>query len=90
MFSASAFVQGALIAAIYLVTSAPGVLACGGSLVRYAAGFPVVFALAWLAQIAAGNSLVSYWGVEYVIFALIFGVTALSLTVGAVTAGFLG
>jgi uncharacterized membrane protein YadS len=29
--------------------------------------------LAWLAQIAAGNATVSYWGVEYVIFALIFG-----------------
>ena len=29
--------------------------------------------LAWLAQVAAGNATANYWGIEYVIFALILG-----------------
>jgi uncharacterized membrane protein YadS len=73
VFSTTAITQAAMICVVYLITSLPGVSACGGSAVRYAAGFPIVFALAWLAQVAAGNATVSYWGVEYVIFALVFG-----------------
>ena len=51
----------------------PGILALGGSAARYAAGFPIVFALAWFAQVLAGNATASYWGIEYVIFALVLG-----------------
>jgi uncharacterized membrane protein YadS len=57
----------------YLAVSLPGALMLGASGLRYVAGFPVVFALAWAAQLAAGNSTVSYWGIEYVIFALLLG-----------------
>ena len=32
-----------------------------------------MFALAWIAQAIAGNSTLSYWGLEYVIFALVIG-----------------
>lgn len=63
----------AVLCVVYLVTSLPGILALGGSAARYVAGFPVVFALAWLAQILAGNATASYWGIEYVIFALVLG-----------------
>lgn len=73
VFAPGAIGQAAVICLVYLATSLPGILACGGSAVRYAAGFPFVFLLAWLAQIVAGHATVSYWGVEYVIFALIFG-----------------
>jgi uncharacterized membrane protein YadS len=73
VFAPAAIGSVALICVVYLVTSLPGILACRGSAARYAAGFPIVFALAWLAQIVAGNATVNYWGVEYVIFALIFG-----------------
>jgi uncharacterized membrane protein YadS len=66
---------------VYLLTSLPGILALGGSATRYIAGFPVVFALAWFAQIMAGNATASYWGIEYVIFALIIGLL-ISNTVG--------
>ncbi len=60
---------------IYLVTSLPGAIALGASAARYIAGFPIVFAIAWLAQVVAGNATTSYWGIEYVIFALLFGLT---------------
>jgi uncharacterized membrane protein YadS len=65
--------QLAIVCILYLLVSAPGIIALGGSAARYAAGFPIVFALAWLAQVLAGNATASYWGIEYVIFALVLG-----------------
>jgi uncharacterized membrane protein YadS len=79
VFSSTSFLSAAVICMLYLVTSLPGVLACGGSAARYIVGFPIVFALAWLAQIVAGNATVNYWGVEYVIFALVFGLVISNL-----------
>lgn len=49
--------------------------------VRYLAGFPVVFALAWTAMLLAGYAGSSAWGLEYVIFALLLGLL-ISNTVG--------
>jgi uncharacterized membrane protein YadS len=63
----------AVLCATYLASSLPGAVALGASVLRYAVGFPLVFLLAWVAQIAAGHVIVSYWGIEYVIFALVFG-----------------
>src|SRR3990172_7367509 len=45
----------------------------GASVGKYIIGFPIVYALAWLSQFIAGNSTLNYWGLEYVIFALIIG-----------------
>ena len=56
-----------------LSVSALGLAVMGANLRRYAAGFPVVFVLAWLALLIAGHSGVSYWGLEYVLFALAIG-----------------
>ena len=53
--------------------SAIGIALLGGKVGRYVLGFPVVYVLAWLSQVLAGNSTVSYWGLEYVIFALTIG-----------------
>ena len=56
-----------------------GLLAASGawlmraSLVRFAAGFGVLYAFTWLAQVIAGSTGVSAWGLEYVIFALLLG-----------------
>jgi uncharacterized membrane protein YadS len=61
---------GAVIGLAFLVLTAIGVALLGGSARRYALGFPVVYGLAWLSQAAAGNATVSYWGLEYVLFAL--------------------
>ena len=57
----------------FLTLSATGIVLMGGRLAHYAVGFPVVYALAWLAQVAAGHSGVKYWGLEFVLFALLFG-----------------
>lgn len=53
--------------------SIPGALILGARLAGYATGFVAVFVLALAAQWLAGNEQVSYWGVEYVIFALVLG-----------------
>jgi uncharacterized integral membrane protein (TIGR00698 family) len=62
-----------LLGAGLFLLSLPGALLLGARVVRYAAGFGVVFVLALVAQWLAGNATVSYWGVEYVIFALAIG-----------------
>lgn len=63
----------AVVCVVYLIASLPGIIALRGRASRYCLGFPVVFGLAWLAQILAGNASASYWGIEYVIFALVIG-----------------
>ena len=65
----------------FLTISAAGIVLMGGSLAQYAMGFPVIYALAWLAQVAAGHSSVKFWGLEFVLFALLFGLL-ISNTIG--------
>ncbi|MBI2527418.1 MAG: putative sulfate exporter family transporter [Candidatus Rokubacteria bacterium] len=65
----------------YLVLAAIGIALMGGSVGKFVVGFPVVYALAWLSQVIAGNSTINYWGFEYVIFALVIGLL-ISNTVG--------
>jgi len=57
----------------YLVLSAIGIAIMDGRVGKFVVGFPIVYALAWLSQFIAGNSTVNYWGLEYVIFALLIG-----------------
>jgi uncharacterized integral membrane protein (TIGR00698 family) len=56
-----------------LCLSVLGVALTGGKAAAHAAGFPIVFALGWLAQTIASNSQIAAWGLEYVIFALFLG-----------------
>jgi uncharacterized integral membrane protein (TIGR00698 family) len=73
VFSAKNLKAAAVIGLAFLLLSTIGVALLGGNVRRYAIGFPVVYVLASLAQVVAGNSTVSYWGLEYVIFALVIG-----------------
>jgi hypothetical protein len=57
----------------YLILTAIGIALMGGRVGAFIAGFPLVYALAWLSQFIAGNTTVNYWGLEYVIFALLIG-----------------
>src|SRR6266511_913913 len=57
----------------FLILSAIGVVLMGGNVVNYTIGFPVVYVLAWLSHVIAGNATMNYWGLEYVIFSLIIG-----------------
>lgn len=65
----------------YLVLAAIGIALLGGKAVPFLIGFPVLFALAWVARFLAGNGLFVDWGIEYVIFALFIGLL-ISNTVG--------
>jgi uncharacterized membrane protein YadS len=73
VFSAANLKATAVIGGGYLLLSALGIALLGGNLRRYVVGFPVIYALASISQVLAGNSTVQYWGLEYVIFALGIG-----------------
>jgi len=73
VFSGQNLAASALIGLAYLILSAIGVALLGGSVTRYAVAFPGVYVLAWLGQAVAGNATLSYWGLEYVLFALVLG-----------------
>lgn len=53
--------------------SAAAVFLTNGSVKRFLLGFPVLFVVASLSQVIAGNVAVSAWGVEYVIVAFAIG-----------------
>jgi uncharacterized membrane protein YadS len=57
----------------FLILSAVGIVLMGGNVGKYVIGFPVVYILAWLSHVIAGNATMNYWGLEYVIFALLIG-----------------
>jgi uncharacterized integral membrane protein (TIGR00698 family) len=63
------------------VVSAIGIALIGGKVGPFLLGLPVVFALAWGARVLAGNGLFVDWGIEYVILALMLGLS-ISNTVG--------
>ncbi len=73
VFSGENIWRSVVIGVSYLILSAIGIALMGGNIGKYIIGFPVVFVLAWLSQLIAGNSTVNYWGLEYVIFALLIG-----------------
>lgn len=58
---------------IYFGIAAVVVRLLGGRVTGFILGFPLVFALAWVAQMLAGNSVANELGLEYVIFALGLG-----------------
>ncbi len=66
--------QGALlILAGFWLLAAIAIVLMGEKLGRFLIGFPVVFVLAAAAFFIAGNDTVTYYGIEYVIWALLIG-----------------
>ena len=63
----------AVIGIIFLFLSSLAVAASGNNIKKYVAGFGVIFILAILSLIIAGNKSISYYGIEYVVFALLIG-----------------
>jgi len=63
------------------ILASAGVVLMRESFARFAIGFPALFALACLALLIAGNTTISGWGLEYVIFAFVLGL-AISNSVG--------
>ena len=64
---------------LLLVPATAGAVAMGIKPARFIAGFSVVYALAFLAQVIAGNAVMSAWSLEYVLFALVVGLVAKNL-----------
>ncbi|MBO9659772.1 MAG: putative sulfate exporter family transporter [Chitinophagaceae bacterium] len=62
-----------LLGVIFLLLSSIVVLFGKGDLRRYTIGFSTIFVLATISLILAGNTTVSYYGLEYVVFALMIG-----------------
>ena len=57
----------------FLMLSAIAVKLSGGSIKKYLPAFIIVYLLAILSLVIAGNDIVNYLGVEYVVFGLIIG-----------------
>ena len=73
VFSGENIGRSVVIGVAYLILAAIGIALMGGNVGQFVVGFPVVYVLAWVAQFIAGNSTLNYWGLEYVIFALVIG-----------------
>lgn len=65
---------------VFLIVSSISISLSGGDAARFAKGFALVFFLAILSLIIAGNKTINYYGIEYVVFALLAG-----LLIGNVT-----
>ncbi len=62
------------IALIYLALAGIAIALAGGNVLRYIGGFLFIYLLATIAFIIGGNATVSYYGLEYVVFALLIGI----------------
>ena len=58
---------------VFAALSSIAIRLSGGSIRKYLAGFGLIFLLGILSLIIAGNKVIHYYGVEYVIFGLIIG-----------------
>ena len=63
----------AAIGLLYLVLTAVAAIVSGSSIKKYIAGFAVIYIIAIFSMIVAGNKSISYYGIEYVVFALLIG-----------------
>src|SRR5678816_3504735 len=63
----------AVIGIIFLFLSSLAVAASGNNVKQYIAGFGIIFILALFSLMIAGNKSISYYGIEYVVFALLIG-----------------
>jgi uncharacterized membrane protein YadS len=68
-----------LIGVVFLLLAVVAVILLGGNLRRFVTGFGVVYMLGILSLIIAGNSTISYIGLEYVIFGLLIGLAISNL-----------
>ena len=73
IFSGENLLWAVAIGVAYLVITALAFTLMGQKPGAVLAGFPLVFGLAWLAQLVAGNFTVQYFGIEYVLWCLFLG-----------------
>jgi uncharacterized integral membrane protein (TIGR00698 family) len=73
VFTAENLLAAAVIGIAFLVLGAVALALLGEKARAVVLGFPLVFGLAWLAQVIAGNHTVQYYGIEYVLWCLFLG-----------------
>ena len=61
------------IGVVFFLLSSVAVVASGTNIKKYLAGFSIIYLIAILSLVIAGNSTVNYYGIEYVVFALLIG-----------------
>lgn len=60
--------------AVFLALASIAIGLSGGNVARFAGGFALIYFLAIVSFIIGGNKSVSYFGLEYVVFALLIGI----------------
>ncbi len=65
---------------VFLALSGLAIQAAGGNFGRYATGFALIFGLAFVSLVLAGNKTINGLGIEYVVFALLIGLALGNLT----------
>jgi uncharacterized integral membrane protein (TIGR00698 family) len=65
---------------VFLALAGIAIWLSGGSVKRFALGFALIFFLGVLSLIIAGNKVIYYYGLEYVVFALTIGLLIGNLT----------
>lgn len=60
--------------AVFMALASIAIGLSGGNVVRFAGGFALIYFLAIVSFIIGGNKSVSYFGLEYVVFALLIGI----------------
>ena len=60
--------------AVFLALASVAIGLSGGSVARFAGGFALIYFLAIVSFIIGGNKSLSYFGLEYVVFALLIGI----------------
>jgi uncharacterized integral membrane protein (TIGR00698 family) len=63
----------AIIGLAFFLLSSVAVAASGSSIKKYATGFSIIFVTGIISLIIAGNKSISFYGIEYVVFALLIG-----------------
>lgn len=65
---------------IFMIISSISISLSGGSAYKFIRGFTLIFLLGIVSLIIAGNKTVNYYGIEYVVFALLAGLLIGNLT----------
>jgi uncharacterized membrane protein YadS len=73
VFAADNLLAAAFLGIAYLVLGVVALALLGERARAIVIGFPLVFGLAWIAQLIAGNHTVQYYGIEYVLWCLFLG-----------------
>lgn len=81
VFSANNLLLIAGIGLVFAVLSSIAIRLSGGSIKKFAAGFSIIYLLGIAALVIAGNQTINYYGIEYVVFALVSGLLIGNLTV---------